>query len=200
MGAAVASARGVHGGRCARSWLRASRAWAAWVAAVLVLPALAVAAAPPAVPVDPECIAAAARHHRVPVPVLQAIAWHESRGDAAAVGRNTDGSIDIGAFQVNSIHLPELAQHGIDARHLADPCLGAYVAAWHLARQMKALGPTWAAVGAYHSRTPARQRWYANRIAELLMSWRVVPPGPLPYPEATTLAPRAVSAPAAPTR
>ena len=35
-------------------------------------------------------------------PVLRAIGWHESRLDPAAVGHNANGSIDIGAFQINS--------------------------------------------------------------------------------------------------
>jgi hypothetical protein len=45
-------------------------------------------------------------------------------------------------------------------------------------------------VGAYHSNTPARAAWYANAIASVLMRWRVVPAGPLPYPASATLAPR----------
>ena len=136
-----------------------------------------------------DCIAAAARHHQVNEQVLTALAWHESRFAADAVGRNTDGSVDLGAFQINSVHLDELRRHGIDERHLLDPCLSAYVAAWHYARQVKDWGNTWAAVGAYHSRTPARQRWYANQIAAVLMRWGVLPAGPLPYVPATTLAP-----------
>ena len=139
--------------------------------------------------VRPECIVAAARHHRVNPQVLAALAWQESRYVADAVGRNTDGSIDFGAFQINSVHLPELRRQGIDERHLFDPCLSAYVAAWHYARQVRDLGHSWAAIGAYHSRTPARQRWYANQIATVLMRWGVVPAGPLPYAPATTLAP-----------
>lgn len=171
---------------------------AACAAVVAWLPAAAAAAAPAAPLVRGDCIAAAARHHRVNPKVLAALAWQESRFAADAVARNADGSTDFGAFQINSIHLPELRQHGIDQRHLFDPCLSAYVAAWHYARQVRDLGNTWAAVGAYHSRTPERQRWYANQIAGVLMRWAVLPPGPLPYPTAGTLAPGQKATPAPP--
>lgn len=136
-----------------------------------------------------DCVRAAARHHGVSALVLNAVAWHESRWTADAVGVNANGTTDLGAFQINSIHLPELQRHGIGRDELLDPCLAAYVGAWHLARQMRSLGNTWAAVGAYHSRTPARQRWYANQIAGILMQWRALPAGPLPYPAEKTLPP-----------
>lgn len=137
--------------------------------------------------IQQDCVRAAARHHGVSARVLQAVAWHESRWTADAVGVNANGTTDLGAFQINSIHLPELQRHGIGRDELLDPCLAAYVGAWHLARQIRSLGNTWAAVGAYHSRTPSRQRWYANQIAGILMQWRALPPGPLPYPaEGTT--------------
>ena len=139
--------------------------------------------------IQQDCIRAAARHHGVSARVLQAVAWHESRWAANAVGVNANGTTDLGAFQINSIHLPELQRHGIGRDALLDPCLAAYVGAWHLARQIRSLGNTWAAVGAYHSRTPARQRWYANQIAGILMQWRALPAGPLPYPTEETLPP-----------
>jgi soluble lytic murein transglycosylase-like protein len=148
------------------------------------LPVLAQARA-----LQPDCVDAAARHHGVNARVLQAVAWHESRWRADAVAHNANGTTDHGAFQINSVHLPELQQQGIGTRELMDPCLSAYVGAWHLARQMRSLGNNWAAVGAYHSRTPARQRWYANQIAGVLMQWRVIPVGPLPYRSADTLPP-----------
>ena len=138
-----------------------------------------------------ECVQAAASHHGVNEQVLRAVAWQESRWRADAVGRNTDGSSDLGAFQINSVHLQELRRHGIGTQQLLDPCLSAYVGAWHLSRQMRSLGNNWAAIGAYHSRTPARQRWYANQIAGILMQWRAIPAGALPYEAANTLAPKA---------
>jgi hypothetical protein len=136
-----------------------------------------------------DCIDEAAAHHQVNAFVLRAIGWHESRLDPSAVARNTDGSVDMGAFQINSTHLPDLARYGVTAASLADGCVSAYVAAWHYRRQVDRFGNTWLAVGAYHSRTAARSAWYANRIAAILMSWGAMPRAALPYAASGTLAP-----------
>ena len=136
-----------------------------------------------------DCIDDAAARHRVNALVLRAIGWQESRLQPAALGRNADGSIDVGAFQINSVHLAELARYGIDRAALADGCVGAEVAAWHYRRQVERLGDGWQAVGAYHSRTGARAAWYANQVATILMRWKAMPPGPLPFPPDRTLAP-----------
>ena len=136
-----------------------------------------------------DCIDDAAARHQVNADVLRAIGWQESRLRPAAIGRNADGSVDIGAFQINSVHLPELARHGIARTALTDGCVSADVAAWHYRRQIDLRGDDWQAVGAYHSRTAARAAWYANRIAAILMRWNVMPSGPLPFPADRTLAP-----------
>jgi hypothetical protein len=136
-----------------------------------------------------DCIADAAARQQVNADVLRAIGWHESRLQPAALGRNADGSVDLGAFQINSVHLPELARYGIDRAALADGCVCAEVAAWHYRRQIDLLGDNWQAIGSYHSHTPARAAWYANRIAAILMRWKVMPDGPLPFPAERELAP-----------
>lgn len=136
-----------------------------------------------------DCIDSAAAYHGVNPYVLRAIGWHESRLRPDAVSRNSNGTIDIGAFQINSIHLRELSQYGIGEKGLKDGCVAAYVGAWHYRKQIREYGNTWAAVGAYHSRTPARQAWYANQIAAILMKWGVMPKGPLPYTGVPLLAP-----------
>src|ERR1700753_1980157 len=62
---------------------------------------------------------------------LRAIGWQESRLQPAAIGRNANGSVDLGAFQINSVHLPELSRYGIASAALADGCVSAEVGAWH---------------------------------------------------------------------
>jgi len=136
-----------------------------------------------------DCIADAAARHQVNADVLRAIGWQESRLQPQALGRNADGSLDIGAFQINSVHLSELGRYGVDRTALADGCVSADVAAWHYRRQVERRGNTWLAVGAYHSGTPGRAAWYANRIATILMRWQVLPPGALPFPTEGTPAP-----------
>jgi hypothetical protein len=142
-----------------------------------------------AVAAHADCIDDAAARHQVNGDVLRAIGWQESRLQPMAVGRNANSSVDVGAFQINSIHLPELARHGIARAALTDGCVSAEVAAWHYRRQIDLQGDGWQAVGAYHSRTAARAAWYANRIATILMRWNVMPQGPLPFAADRTLAP-----------
>lgn len=84
--------------------------------------------------------------------------------NALAVNRNANGSIDVGIGQVNSIHFKELSAHGITPGSLLYPCVGSYVAAWHLGRQLKLHGNTWFAIGAYHSVTP----YYNSRYQALI--------------------------------
>ena len=111
-----------------------------------------------------DCVMEAAERHYVNPLILHAIAQQESGGRADAVNRNANGTLDRGAFQINSIHLPELKQHGIDASDLHDPCKSAYIAAWLLRREMNRAGNTWEAVGRYHSNTPFHRDKYAAAI------------------------------------
>jgi len=158
--------------------------------------ALALAAALAAPRARADCIDDAAARHQVDARVLRAIGWHESRLQPAALGRNADGSVDVGAFQINSVHFAELARLGIARAALADACTSAEVAAWHYRRQVERHGDGWQAVGAYHSQSHARAAWYANQIAAILMRWRVLAAGPLPFAAERTLPPgRAALAP-----
>lgn len=92
------------------------------------------------------------------------IAIVESKVRPHAVNVNPNGSIDRGLFQINSIHLPELANPGIGPEDLHDVCLSSHVAALLLKRKMAALGDTWAAVGAYHSSIPEKRDAYAGKV------------------------------------
>lgn len=129
-----------------------------------------------------DCVSDAAAYHRVNDSVVRAILWNESRMKGGAINRNTNGSIDVGIGQINSIHFPELRRRGITPEMLTEPCIGTYVAAWHYAKQVAELGNTWEAVGAYHSRTPLFQQSYANGVAATLAMWGIRANGPLPFP------------------
>jgi soluble lytic murein transglycosylase-like protein len=149
---------------------------------------LALVLAAATLPAHADCIDDAAARHQVNADVLRAIGWQESGLRPAAVGHNGNGSVDVGAFQINTIHLPELARHGVALESLLDGCVCAEVAAWHYRRQIDQRGNSWQAVGAYHSRTAARAAWYANQIATILMRWNALPRGALPFPAERTLA------------
>jgi soluble lytic murein transglycosylase-like protein len=120
------------------------------------------------------CVSAASEYHKVNPWVLKAILSVESNFRPGAVNRNQNGTLDVGMAQINSLHFRELAGYGIAPAHLMDACVATYVAAWHLAKQMRQRGNTWQAIGAYHSSTPCHNQRYAALVWNRLLSWRAV--------------------------
>lgn len=121
-----------------------------------------------------QCVVKAAERHSVNPWVLKAILKVESNFKPGAVTRNTNGTVDLGMAQINSIHLRELAKYGIAEGDLLNPCVSTYVAAWHLAKQHRRHGNTWFAVGAYHSATPCFNTRYVGLVWNTLIDWNVV--------------------------
>ena len=93
----------------------------------------------------------------------------ESQLRPDAVGRNGNGSLDVGIGQINSIHFQALAKFGIGPSQLKDACIGIYVAAWQLKKGMASRGNTWEGVANYHSSTP-----YFNRRYQVLLNNELV--------------------------
>ena len=125
--------------------------------------------APPQALQSPErCIPAAAQHHRIDPRLLRAVLKVESDLRPWAFGRNVNGTVDMGMAQINSIHLPELARHGIQSQHLFDPCVASYVAAWLLRKNIDRHGLTWHGVAAYHSLTPEHNLRYQGLLMKVL--------------------------------
>ncbi|WP_418939839.1 lytic transglycosylase domain-containing protein [Paraburkholderia bryophila] len=118
-----------------------------------------------------DCFDEAAAYQHVNPTVLRALAWQESHNRPDATHVNKNGSVDYGVMQINSIHLPELSRYGVDRHALLEPCKNVYIAAWQLRRMMLKYGDTWAAVGAYHSETPALRDQYAAQVARILHRW-----------------------------
>lgn len=110
------------------------------------------------------CWQEAAVRYQVDSDLLQAIARTESAMNPGAVGRNRNGSRDIGLMQINSAWLPTLAMHGITERDLFDPCTNIHIGAWVLAGNVSRLGYTWEAVGAYNAASPRLRRAYADKV------------------------------------
>lgn len=120
-----------------------------------------------------DCYDDAGAYHGVNPWILRAISARESGGNANAINRNSNGTVDIGWTQTNSTHLPELAKHGVSQSDLFDPCKSVYVAAWLLQKKVKRWGNSCFAVGAYHSETPARRDAYIRHIQKILLGWGI---------------------------
>lgn len=98
------------------------------------------------------CWEAAGQRYGIEPALLKAIAWQESRGWTGAIGpRLPDGNQALGLMQINSIHLPALAQFGIRREHLFDACVSQQVGAWVLADCIGRFGSTWKSVGCYYA-------------------------------------------------
>lgn len=116
------------------------------------------------------CWVQAADRYGVDAWLLYSIATQESGINPRALGRNRDGTYDIGVMQINSTHLPRLAKYGIRLEHLWDACMNIHVGAWILAQAIQQFGANWNAVGAYNAGTAkskkrdALRAKYASRV------------------------------------
>ena len=111
------------------------------------------------------CWEEAASYYGVSAHLLYAIAKTESGLNPRAINRsNKNGTYDIGLMQINSRWLPMLLKHGIEEQQLYDPCTSIQVAAWILADNMRRMGSTWEAVGAYNARDAALRVKYAWKV------------------------------------
>jgi hypothetical protein len=122
----------------------------------------------PASPVTMECVVGAAKKHTLPLAALIGILAAEGGRPGEAVS-NANGTWDLAAFQVNTVHTADLARIGITPEAvLRDGCANAHAAAWILRREYERTGDIWAAIGAYHSRTPERSTAYIARVKKHL--------------------------------
>jgi soluble lytic murein transglycosylase-like protein len=111
------------------------------------------------------CWEEAASYYKVSAHLLYAIAKTESGLNPKAINRsNKNGSYDIGLMQINSRWLPTLRKHGIKEEQLYDACTSIQVAAWILSDNMRRMGSTWEAVGAYNAAAPALRVKYAWKV------------------------------------
>lgn len=103
------------------------------------------------------CWEAAGERYGIDPVLLKAIAWKESRGWPNAVGpKLKDGNRALGLMQINTIHLPRLAEFGIRREHLFDACVSQQVGAWVLADCIARFGGAWRAVGCYYAGPASR--------------------------------------------
>lgn len=144
------------------------KAWLLFGSLCLLWQAAATAAL---LPEDHRCIEDAAVRHRLPPSLIRAILRVEG-GQPGRVSGNRNGSFDIGPMQINSLWLPEIRRRGGSLELiLHHRCANIEFGAWLLGRELAGLDPSridhatfWRAVANYHSRTPALNRAYAERV------------------------------------
>lgn len=118
-----------------------------------------------------DCFDDAAAFHGVNPWILRGIASVESGFKPNATRLNSNGSLDVGFTQTNSVHFQELNKYGISKDDLYDPCKSIYVAGWLLRKKINKHGNTWNAVGAYHSETPKHRDAYAAKVSSVVAEW-----------------------------
>jgi len=97
-----------------------------------------------------DCFYRAAELYGVNPYLLMAIALVESRMNPSALGRNKNGSYDLGIMQINTSWIPYLRKYGIDINHVWDPCYNIHLGAMVLKHCMLTHGNTWKAVDCYN--------------------------------------------------
>ena len=127
---------------------------------LLALPSFAAerkkAVAAPVRHLDEACIVEASRMSGMPLAALFGILVTEGGRTGEALD-NTNGTWDVGAFQVNTVHVDELLKFGITPEAvMRDGCVNAHAAALILRNEYRRTGNLWNAIGAYHSRTPKK--------------------------------------------
>lgn len=134
------------------------------VSALLFLTLPALAAGQPSERFS-QCLQSAAAKYRLNPNLLLAVKLVESgRHLEPQVRRNSNGSIDMGLMQINSVWWPTLKRFGIQPKHLLDMCVNLQVGAWILAERIAKYGLR-EGIGRYHSATPRHKKRYQQRVA-----------------------------------
>ncbi len=125
---------------------------------------------PPTKALTLDCIVLASQDFNVPLAVLLGILSVEG-GRVGEALSNTNGTWDMGPFQINTCHSNLLKSKGIAPKNvLTDGCVNANFAAWLLKDNLQRTGNIWSAVAAYHSGTPHRGQAYAQKVHEHILN------------------------------
>lgn len=118
------------------------------------------------------CIVSASNRYNLPPESLLSIAMVEG-GKIGTTSLNTNGTVDMGIMQVNSVWLKSaspLSAYVSVASLVHDVCTNVHAAAWILSNHVaKTGGDFWRAIGMYHhpSNSDAAQRYIQKINARL---------------------------------
>ena len=93
--------------------------------------------------------------------LMKSIALTENeKFDHKAIMKNSNGTVDIGLMQINSMWKKWLPEAGITKEKLKDPDFNIKVAYMIVSKIIEKHGYTWDSIGRYHSGTPKfKERW-----------------------------------------
>jgi len=128
---------------------------------------------PPAMQERIVCSISAAAQYGIPANVMLAVAEREN-GRPGLARRNSNGTDDLGAMQLNTAYIASLRRYGITpADALAPGCYSYNLAAWrirgHIAHDK---GDLWTRAANYHSYTPAKNQIYRASLIESAQRWQ----------------------------
>ncbi len=125
-----------------------------------------------------ECGVKSAIKYNIPADILLAISTIENGSEGVAY-RNSNGSIDYGVMQINSIYIKELEEkHNMIVRPadlLESTCYSFEIAAFKVSNHLKYdRGSFLKRVANYHSKTKDLNRYYQTLLIEHSSEWRRV--------------------------
>jgi hypothetical protein len=153
------------------------RRWTA-LAVAMVIGTAPAAAQPREGALLQSCILGAAWVHDVP-PAAMVVLLMVEGGRLGMRSPNTNGTGDLGPFQVNEIWLPKIARYWdvpeAEARRLVrdDLCANAEAAAWIFGMNLRdSNGKLWEGVARYHSMRPDLQGAYLSKALRAVRQLR----------------------------
>jgi hypothetical protein len=127
-------------------------------------------------PATLNCIIEAANRQQIPANILLAISSIESGKNGQSV-RNRNGSVDLGHFQINTIHWNQngaLAKLGVKREDVQwRGCYNAEIAAYllRLVINENTNQDYWTKVANYHSKNPSANNRYRAKLIPLASDW-----------------------------
>lgn len=120
-------------------------------------------------PLTRVCLERVAARYQVHPIILSLVAQVEG-GWAGAKMENTNGTYDLGKFQINTLHLPTLSNYGITESMLQNnDCVSAGVAAWYIRtvtvnQTVEEPEDYFRAIARFHSKTEKHNHRYAGKL------------------------------------
>lgn len=103
----------------------------------------------------------------IPPELLWGIAKYESNFDPKAVNHNSNGTIDIGLMQINSIHKEAVEAADLSIDDLYNPKISVYFAGKILSKCLKKHGFTYQGLNCYNGKT-ANNSYHKKVLAQIL--------------------------------